>query len=240
MDLQHPARPRRNSNTRQPEGLKNKNTETFRATTPAGRVDDLSRERELTDEEVSRLPAPGKPKESVRFVMPDPPLPPKKLVPATKLPYKDVPPLEFVAAPKEPLRVPHEPAYKHVAPIENTGKVLDLTARLMDVPISLTTEEIMRASPLLKEELRRLLSKKRVPTSQKVTMVEEIDEDFLPRSESAAEQRLASEPIDESLLDISDLPMVDTFLVADGSDGLTKGCMVARDPYLQYLGGLAS
>ena len=193
-----------------------------------------------------------------------------KSVPSSELPFRGVPELQYVergnvpAKAKQPsvivdltppateVKAGRTPAYRNRAPIEMGGKALDITAKFLEAPFTMTGEDLLRLSPAVREEVKRLISKKRRPSEQ-VSMVEIPDEGDEPvRSEEVSSGEIKQSfhvSLTSDAIDIDSLPPVSCFMLADGvetyrdSNGkeqvIPEGSLIAKDPYMQYLSNLS-
>jgi hypothetical protein len=160
-----------------------------------------------------------------------------------ELPFVNVPPLPVVGRGKtKTVRVPDEidnveklwkmpklpvePGFKNKAPLQLDEKAKDLVQEALKNPICITTEDLLNVSEPMRQELRRLLVKKRLE-NKSVTMFEaEVD---------------SNENISEKLETISAerLPEATYEILAEDTNGMAKGSVVVSDPVMQYLSTLA-
>jgi len=126
--------------------------------------------------------------------------------------------------------------YKHLALIENVKNEEQALDSLLKAPVTISAEIFMRISPGLRQELFKALAKKKVlvqtAQNQKVTVVEEVDEEVLPIKFKKID--LKSEKIAHK-----DLNIRATFMCTMEDNGtIPKGSIVLTDPIEQYLQGL--
>ena len=146
------------------------------------------------------------------------------------MPYVSVPPMTnpIKLKPRSreeyiPMIEKRGPAYRHKAPIEDKGDMKEMMERLLGGSITFTTEEILRMAPELREELKKIISKKRVAT-------EEIRE-----VKYADEQRYVEEEVEY----LSNFSVATVQVLAQATNGMPKGALVVSDPVVQYLEELA-
>ena len=186
-------------------------------------------------------------------------------------PYKNVTPIEFVpigssnaASPssnvsnsktqkkskeigdeEEIVILDDKPRYSNKAPIAQKSKVDSVLSKVLGAPITLTAEDVLNVSDSTREELRKLISKKRFP--RKAAMFEEvlpIDDD--ETEEDALPFRELNGPVEKSItleadaIYVGDLPMAEVFLNREMErSGLPPDAIVIDDPVLQYLNNLS-
>ena len=199
---------------------------------------------------------------------------------APELPYKDVKPIEFVPldttqmqkaaakARREPIpNLEHrQPAFKNKAQIESEEKDRDLLQKILDTPVNVKTEDLLSASKSLREELKKLLSRRQVPTKDKpsraVTITEEVDiesPNYRPESTSQpfekaspnyqqvpdigetelVEDHYVPIGLDDDALEFNSLPQTQYFVSTKAMGTVPAGSLIHQDPYMQYLETLA-
>src|SRR5277367_5913101 len=87
-----------------------------------------------------------------------------------ELPYMDVLPLPQISKSFNKIKmgtsgernVPCEPGYKNRAPLQLDGQARDLILEALKMPINLTTEDLLNVSEQARQELKKLLTKKRL------------------------------------------------------------------------------
>jgi len=126
--------------------------------------------------------------------------------------------------------------YKHLAPIENVKNEEQALDSLLKAPVMISTEILMSISPGIRQELFKVLAKKKVPVQTapncKVTIVEEVDEEAPPIKIKKSELEL------EKIV-LKDLNIRATFMCTTEDNGtIPKGLIVLTDPVEQYLQGL--
>src|SRR5258708_4825020 len=115
------------------------------------------------------------------------------------------------------------PAYRHKAPIEDKGDMKEMMERLLGGSITFTTEEILRMAPELREELKKIISKKRV-AAEEVKRVTFMDE---------------QEHVEEEVEYLSNFNVATVQVLTQARGGMPKGALVVSDPVVQYLEELA-
>jgi len=158
------------------------------------------------------------------------------------LPYMDVQPLPVVARVPTRIRadeskeepVPKEPGFKNRAPLQVDEKAKKLVQDMLRSPISVTTESILNVSEPMRQELRKLLTKKRLE-NKSVTLASDVEiveaEDLLEDQESLAQN-------DVNTISIDKLPSATYEVTVEDMDGVPKGSVVISDPVVQYLSTL--
>jgi hypothetical protein len=160
-----------------------------------------------------------------------------------ELPYVDVPPLPFVKrVPSvaniderdlEEELVVREPGFKNRAPLQSDEKAKDLIRNALKNPISVTTEDLLNVSEPMRQELRKLLTKKRlenksVAFASEVEMHDDVD----------SERNQESEIEEVNTINIDKLPSATYEVTMEDIDGVPKGSLVISDPVVQYLSTL--
>ena len=126
-----------------------------------------------------------------------------------------------------------KPDFENRAPLQSDEKAKDLIQNALKNPISITTEDLLNVSEPMRQELRKLLTKKRlenksVTFASKVEMHEEVD--------SAQSQELGV--VEVNLIHIDKLPSATYEIMTEDTDGVPKGGLVISDPVVQYLSTL--
>lgn len=146
------------------------------------------------------------------------------------MPYVLVPPMtnpvKIKPKPREeyiPMIEKRGPAYRHRAPIEEKGDVKELMERLLGGSNTFTTEEILRLAPELREEMKKVISKKRVPTEE-IKEVKYVDEQIYE---------------EEEVEYLSNFNQATVQVLTQACGVMPKGALVVSDPVVQYLEELA-
>jgi len=126
--------------------------------------------------------------------------------------------------------------YKHLPLIENVKNEEQVLDSLLKAPVTISAEILMSISLGVRQELFKVLAKKKVPVQTapncKVTIVEEVDEEAPPIKIKKSE--LKSEKIV-----LEDLNIQAMFMCTTEDNGtIPKGSIVLTDPIEQYLQGL--
>ena len=158
-----------------------------------------------------------------------------------ELPFVDVPPLPVVGrgpaktsgalADKDSveklLGIPKlqvEPGFKNRAPLQLDERAKDLVQDALKNTICITTEDLLNVSEPMRQELKKLLMKKRLE-KKSVTFTAEADSDDD-----------ASDVIET--ISAERLPGATYEILAADTDGMSKGSVVVSDPVMQYLSAL--
>ena len=120
-----------------------------------------------------------------------------------------------------------EPGLKDKAPLQLDERAKDLVREILKSTICMTTEELLSMSEPARQELRKFLTKKR-SEKKSVTFSAEVD--------SPAEA-LPSEDVETMSADR--LPEATYEVLAQDTNGMTKGSVIVHDPVMQYLNALA-
>ena len=146
------------------------------------------------------------------------------------MPYVAVPPMTNPVKMKPKPREEYIPmlekrglAYKHKAPIEEKGDKKEMMERLLGGSITFTTEEILWMAPELREELKKIISKKRVPTEE----IKEV---------KCVEEQVYKE---EEVEYLSNFNQATVQVLTQACGMMPKGALVVSDPVVQYLEELA-
>jgi hypothetical protein len=157
-----------------------------------------------------------------------------------ELPFVDVPSLPFVGRGQSKtkdksadnddvekllgaLKLPVEPGFKNRAPLQLDERAKDLVQDALKNTICITTEDLLNVSEPMRQELKKLLMKKRLE-KKSVTLATEVDSDD------------ASEAVE--LISAEKLPGATYEILAEDTNGLSKGSVVVSDPVMQYLSAL--
>jgi hypothetical protein len=165
-----------------------------------------------------------------------------------ELPYVEVQPLPFVARGQtksnndvaeddnvEKLldipRISVEPGFKNKAPLQLDERAKDLIQEALKNTICITTEDLLNVSEPMRQELKRLLIKKR-QEKKSVTVMAEVD---------LADEETISEPVQMEMISAENLPEATYEVLGLGEDtnGMTRGSVVVSDPVMQYLNTFA-
>jgi hypothetical protein len=156
-----------------------------------------------------------------------------------ELPFVDVQPLPFVgreqtkisnaAADVEKLldvpKLSAEPGFKNRAPLQLDERAKDLIQEALKNTICISTEDLLNVSEPMRQELKRLLIKKRLEK----------------KSVTLAEVESKEDTSDSSNLDtinVNKLPEATYEVLVEDTNGMSKGSVVVNDPVMQYLNTL--
>lgn len=139
------------------------------------------------------------------------------------------------------------PAYKNRAPIEDEGLHLEVISKMLGTPVTITAEDLLGVSKPLREELKKIISRKRMPVAsknkespaslnyEKVEASSREEEDAMDYWEAFFANE---EPAPRVGMSIDDLPMA-TFTVTTSTKGAVPvGSVILDDPVLQYYDSL--
>ena len=163
-----------------------------------------------------------------------------------ELPFVDVPPLPNVGrgqsktnsvptnkdSAEKLFEIPKltvEPGFKNRAPLQLDERAKDLLQEALRNPISITTEDLLNVSEPVRQELKKLLIKKRLE-KKSVTLATEVD---------LARKRDTSEKSEVKTISIERLPEATYEVLAEDTNGMLKGSVIVNDPVMQYLNALA-
>lgn len=163
-----------------------------------------------------------------------------------ELPYVDVQPLPVVGrgqtktggavadgdSVEKLLNIPKlsaEPGFKNRAPLQLDERAKDLIQEALKNTICITTEDLLNVSEPMRQELKKLLMKKRLE-KKSVAMSAEVDS----RDDESNPDELTNDTISAERL-----PAATYEVLAEDTNGMTKGSVVVSDPVMQYLNALA-
>jgi hypothetical protein len=122
-------------------------------------------------------------------------------------------------------KLPVEPGFKNRAPLQLDERAKDLVQDALKNTICITTEDLLNVSEPMRQELKKLLMKKRME-KKSVTFATEVD--FIDDT---------SEVMDT--ISAERLPGATVEILAEDTNGMAKGSVVVSDPVVQYLNALA-
>ena len=108
--------------------------------------------------------------------------------------------------------------YKNVAPLQDDRKAISLIKEALKVPVNVTTEDLLNISETARQELKKLLTKKRVEKTQTL-MTKTIEEN-------------------QNVIHAEQLPSASYEVLEEERSGIPKGSLIIGDPVEQYLGSL--
>jgi hypothetical protein len=158
-----------------------------------------------------------------------------------ELPYVDVQPLPLVGRGQtktsrvvtdkndvEIPKLPVEPGFKNRAPLQLDERAKDLIQEALKNTICITTEDLLNVSEPMRQELKKLLMKKRLE-KKSVSMsaeVNSVDEESTPGCSTT------------ETISVERLPEATYEVLAEDTNGMAKGSVVVSDPVMQYLNAL--
>ena len=155
-----------------------------------------------------------------------------------ELPFAEVRPLPVVTREPSKLDVAGklldtpkfvvEPGFKNKAPIQKEGRAKELVQEALRTPISITTEDLLSVSEPVRQEFKKLLVKKRLEKKQ-VAFAAEVD---LEDDEDTSLQGYVDS------ISVEKLPEATYEVLAEDTNGMTKGSVIVSDPVMQYLNAL--
>ena len=118
-----------------------------------------------------------------------------------------------------------EPGFKNRAPLQLDERAKELVQDALKNTICITTEDLLNVSEPMRQELKKLLMKKRME-KKSVSFAAEVD---LKDETSEAIETISAER----------LPGATYEILAEDTNGMSKGSVVVNDPVMQYLNALA-
>lgn len=176
-----------------------------------------------------------------------PPAPKELTQQVDELPYAEVRPLPLVekgsqklaetsdvvqSSEEELLTLPRlviEPGFKNRAPLQADERAKDLIQEALRNPICITTEDLLNVSEPMRQELKKLLVKKRLE-KKSVTFATETE---------PAKKGEVPEQKESRTISADKLPPATYEVLAEDTNGMAKGSVVVSDPVMQYLNTLA-
>jgi hypothetical protein len=157
-----------------------------------------------------------------------------------ELPFVDVPPLPVVGRGQSKTnsksadneidklfgdpKLSVEPGFKNRAPLQRDERAKELVQDTLKNTICITTEDLLNVSEPMRQELKKLLIKKRL--EKKSVSLAEVDS-VEPASEAV--ETISAESLPEATYEI----------LAEDTNGMSKGSVVVSDPVMQYFNTLA-
>jgi hypothetical protein len=146
---------------------------------------------------------------------------------AGEVPYVEIAPLPTVKRTQTEIdgnrkNIP-EKSFGNRAPLQSDEKAKELVNQALKNPIGITTEDLLSVSEPARQELRKLLTKRRLE-KKSVSFAVEMDE-------------IENEPMEE-VIQGDKLPAVSYEILAEERNNVPKGAVVIGDPVLQYLSTL--
>src|SRR5271156_5750305 len=134
-----------------------------------------------------------------------------------EIPYAKVRPLPEVTRDKRSV-VEQREGYKNKAPLQDDEKAISLIKEALKVPVNVTTEDLLNISETARQELKKLLTKKKVEKTQSL-ITKEVNEM-------------------ENVIHAEQLPTASYEVLEEERSGIPKGSLIIGDPVEQYLGSL--
>lgn len=173
-----------------------------------------------------------------------------------ELPFADVQPLPVVARGQtkpsnavpegkvaekslETPKVMAEPGFKNRAPLQKDERAKDLIQEMLKTPISLTAEDILHVSEPVRNELKKLLIKRRL---EKKSVMFSAEAEYFPAEAEgfSAEAEPPDKQILEEVIRVERLPEATFEVLTEDRDGMDRGSIVVSDPVVQYLNTLSA
>ena len=124
-----------------------------------------------------------------------------------------------------------EPGFRNKAPLQSDERAKDLILEALKNPICITTEDLLNVSEPMRQELKKLLIKKRLE-KKSVSLATEVDPGpTVPLGTSGQRQ--------VETISVEKLPMATYEVLAIDTNGMPKGSVIVGDPVMQYLNTLA-
>ena len=122
-----------------------------------------------------------------------------------------------------------EPGFKNRAPLQLDERAKDLVQDALKNTICITTEDLLNVSEPMRQELKKLLMKKRLEKkSVSLAEVNSVD-DYDPDDTSEVIDTISAEKLPGATFEI----------LAEDTNGMSKGSVVVSDPVMQYFNTLA-
>ena len=125
-----------------------------------------------------------------------------------------------------------EPGFRNKAPLQSDERAKDLIQEALKNPICITTEDLLNVSEPMRQELKKLLIKKRLE-KKSVSLATEVDPGPVEVPLGTSGQRQVE------TISVEKLPMAIYEVLAVDTNGMPKGSVIVGDPVMQYLHTLA-
>jgi hypothetical protein len=132
---------------------------------------------------------------------------------------------KLLAAPK----LMAEPGFKNRAPLQHDERAKDLLLEALKIPLGITAEDLLNVSEPVRQELKKLLVKKRLE-KKSVTLAAEVKS--VDEEDTSGQQKT-------EMIHVEKLPEATYEVLAEDTNGMEKGSVVVSDPVMQYLSTLA-
>jgi hypothetical protein len=174
-----------------------------------------------------------------------------------ELPFVDVPPLPVVGRGQAKAKskaanqdidtvlgipkVSVEPGFRNRAPLQVDERAKDLVQDTLDNTICIKTGDLLKVSEPMRQEFKKLLIKKR--QEKKSVTFAEVDSiiDAFVTAETDMNESMPDATIEVLMetIDAKRLPGATYEVLAEDTNGMSKGSVVVSDPVMQYLSTLA-
>jgi hypothetical protein len=142
---------------------------------------------------------------------------------------KDVPEGNIVEKLLATPKLTVEPGFKNRAPLQADERAKDLVQEALKNPICISTEDLLNVSEPMRQELKKLLIKKRLE-KKSVSLAAEVEPGG--GMETSGQANIETISVDR-------LPEATYEVLAEDTNGMPKGSVVVSDPVMQYLNTLA-
>jgi hypothetical protein len=122
-----------------------------------------------------------------------------------------------------------EPGFKNKAPLQKDERAKDLIHEALKNPICITTEDLLHVSEPMRQELKKLLIKRRLE-KKSVSLAAEVE---------PGENMDTSGQKNVETIRVEKLPEATFEVLAEDRDGMQKGSIIVSDPVMQYLNALS-
>jgi hypothetical protein len=122
-----------------------------------------------------------------------------------------------------------EPGFKNRAPLQLDERAKDLVQEALKNQICITTEDLLNVSEPIRQEFRKLLTKSRLE-KKSVTFAAEVDH---------VDEEIHSKQEHVETISVDRLPEATYEVLAEDTDGMSKGSVIVSDPVMQYFNTLA-
>lgn len=126
------------------------------------------------------------------------------------------------------------PAFVTRAPIQTEKEPQATIDKILDAPVELTLRDLAGLSAEVREELRKLVSKKRVPVQEQMNVVVPDSTEIEPEREGCATVRNEDLFLDVNMLEAPTCQMTESTV-----GNIPAGSIICSDPVLQYYDSLA-
>ena len=161
-----------------------------------------------------------------------------------ELPYVDVLPLPQISKSVQQDEsgmigdqvMAQEPGFTNRSLLQLDERARDLIIEALKMPINLTMEDLLNVSPAARQELKKLLTKKRLEKKM-VAIIQEPKEALEQGHGQPGE--LSSSQECKGQIDVNSLLEATYKISMEAREGMPKGSLIINDPVLQYLSTMA-